>query len=119
MKTFGEYIKELRTENRISLREFCRLTKIDPSNWSKIERGKSLPPKSKEVLNEIANVLKIKNDNERCNLLFDLAAISYLPIELIDDNSIVEKLPVFFRTLRGKSPTKQELKDLAEIIKNE
>ena len=47
MLTFGEFIKQLRLQNRITLREFCRLAGIDPSNWSKIERGMLQPPKSK------------------------------------------------------------------------
>ena len=117
MKTFGEYIQNLRITNRISLREFCRLTNIDPSNWSKVERGLLQPPKSKEILNEIAEALKIRKNTEEYQLLLDLAAISFIPEDLIEDKSIVENLPVFFRTIRGKNPTKSELEELIKLIK--
>lgn len=119
MKTFGEFIKSLRVKNRITLREFCRLTKIDPSNWSKIERGVLQPPKSKEVLNEISTILKLDKKGEEYHLLMDLAAISFIPKDLLDDESIVEKLPVFFRTLRGQPPTREELEELIKIIKED
>lgn len=119
MKKFGEYVIELRAHNRITLREFCRLIKIDPSNWSKIERGVLSPPKSKEVLDEIANVLQLKKGSEEYHLLIDLAAVSFIPKELISEDSLVDKLPVFFRTLRGQSPTRSELEELITIIKEE
>lgn len=48
-KKFAEYIKDLRVEKEITLREFCKISGLDPSNWSKIERGIHAPPKSKEV----------------------------------------------------------------------
>lgn len=119
MKKFGEFVIELRKRNRITLREFCRLTNIDPSNWSKIERGALSPPKSKEVLDEIAKILQLEKGSEDYHLLVDLAAVSFIPKDLISDESIVDKLPVFFRTLRGQSPTKSELEELIRIIKEE
>jgi len=50
-------------------------------------------------------------------MLFDLASISYIPVELMDDAAIIDKLPIFFRTLRGEKPTRKELEDLIEKIK--
>jgi len=35
MMTFGEFIKNMRIEKRMTLREFCRAAKFDPSNWSR------------------------------------------------------------------------------------
>lgn len=119
MKTFGEFVIMLRKRNRITLREFCRLTKIDPSNWSKIERGILSPPKSQEVLDEIAQVLHLKKKSEEYYLLNDLAAISFIPKELMSDDELLDKLPVFFRTLRGQPPSNNELDELIKIIKEE
>jgi len=120
MKKFGEYIQELRIQNRITLREFCRQANFDPGNWSKIEREIMPPPKSKEFLEEIANILKLTKGSEAYNLLFDLAAISFIPKDLVlSEEEILNKLPVFFRTIRGNSPTKKELEALLNIIKNE
>lgn len=117
MLTFGEFVREQRIQNRLTLREFCRRMNFDPSNWSKIERGSLQPPKSEVVLNEIAKVLKIGRESEQWFTLRDLAAIAFLPTNLINDESIVKKLPVFFRTLRGQSPTREELEKLLNLIK--
>jgi transcriptional regulator with XRE-family HTH domain len=117
MLTFGEFIKQLRLQNRITLREFCRLSGIDPSNWSKIERGMLPPPKSKLMLEEIAKILKVKKNSDDWYTLMDLAAITHIPKELLSNQAIVEKLPVFFRTLRGQKPTEEELENLIKLIK--
>ena len=119
MLSFGEFVKNFRIQKSITLREFCRLNNLDPSNWSKIERGLLPPPKSKEVLNEIAKSLKMSVGSEEYNTLFDLAAISHIPKELLSDQSAVEKLPVFFRTLRGEKPTRDELEQVLKIIKED
>ncbi|HDP98046.1 MAG TPA: XRE family transcriptional regulator [bacterium] len=117
MLTFGEFIKQLRHQNRITLREFCRRTGIDPSNWSKIERGILPPPKSRMLLEEIAKILNVKKNSDNWYTLMDLAAITHIPKELLSNQSIVEKLPVFFRTLRGQKPTEEELENLIKLIK--
>jgi hypothetical protein len=41
-----------------------------------------------------------------------LASISFIPAELLGDAAVAEKLPVFFRTLRGEKPTREELEEL-------
>lgn len=117
MKTFGNYIKEKRIEKKITLRKFCKQAELDPSNWSKIERELLQPPKSRFVLEIIAKILKMKKDSEEYYTLFDLAAISFVPKDLIEDEKILEKLPVFFRTVRGEPPTRKELEELINIIR--
>lgn len=119
MKTFGEFVKSVRISKEISLRDFCRITSQDPSNWSKIERGILPPPKSRLVLDEIAQALGLVSRSEDYNALFDLAAISYIPKELINSQELYEKLPVFFRTSRGDSPNREELEKLLKLIEEE
>jgi transcriptional regulator with XRE-family HTH domain len=114
---FGNFVKELRIKKALTLREFCRRAQIDAGNWSKIERGVLPPPKSKEVLNEIARGLDLSSGSEEFNTLFDLAAISCIPPEIVTNDSIIDKLPVFFRTLRGEKPTRAELEKLIKILK--
>lgn len=117
MKTFGVFVKEKRIEKRITLRKFCRQAELDPSNWSKIERELHQPPKSRYVLETIAEILQLKKDSEDYYILFDLAAISFVPKDLIEDEKVLEKLPVFFRTVRGEPPTHEELEKLINIIR--
>jgi len=38
--TFGEYIRQLRTDNGLTLTELAALLKLDSANLSKIENGK-------------------------------------------------------------------------------
>ena len=117
METFGNFVKNIRLEKRISLREFCRQTGQDPSNWSKIERGILAPPRSEHMLKRIAEVLQIENNSEEYNYLFDVAAISFIPENLLSDKTIIDKLPIFFRTVRGEKPTQNELDELIKLIK--
>ena len=115
--TFGNYVKEKRIKNEISLREFCKKAEFDPSNWSKIERDLAMPPKSKAILEKIAIILKLEPGTEDYLFLIDLAAISSIPHELMENNKIMEALPVFFRTARGDKPTEKELEELLTLIK--
>jgi len=119
MMTFGEFIRNLRIEKSLTLREFCRAAKLDPSNWSRIERGLASPPKSKFVLQGIAEILNIEERTEEYNTLFDLAAISHIPTDLVSDERVIDKLPVFFRTIRGEKPNREELEELIRIMKEE
>jgi len=114
--SFGSFIKDKRLKKGLTLREFCRKMNLDPSNWSKIERAIFPPPKSRAVLEEIALTLGLARDSQDWHELFDLASISFIPAELIEDAEIINKLPIFFRTVRGEKPTKQELEELLEII---
>jgi transcriptional regulator with XRE-family HTH domain len=113
---FGKYVKSLRIERSLTLREFCRITHLDPGNWSKIERGILSPPKSREDLNTVAEALALSEGSDEHNTLFELAAISFIPPELTDQN-VLEKLPVFFRTVRGEKPTRKELEELIRILR--
>ena len=114
---FGTFVKEARIKAGLTLRGFCKIMNLDPGNWSKIERGILPPPKSKKVLKEVARVLKFEEGSEEWHELVDLASISFIPKNLLDDQSVVEKLPVIFRTLRGEKPARQELEKLLDKIR--
>lgn len=116
MTNFHQFIQEKRTERNVTLREFCRATELDPSNWSKVERGIADPPKSKEILIRIAVALQFNDDEKQT--LFDLAMIESIPQELRPSENILEKLPIFFRTVRGEKPTEEELRKLIDQLRN-
>ncbi len=118
MKQFGAFIKAIRIDKGLTLRDFCRKANFDPSNWSKIERSLLPPPKSKMVLEELAGILEITKGSEEWHTMFDLAIASHVPTELIGDEDVVHHLPVFFRTLRGDKPSREELHALIEKIKH-
>lgn len=120
MKTnnFGEPLKKLRIEKGLSLREICKLTGYDPSNWSKIERGKMFPPSDIKVLAKWAKILGLKKEKNVQDFI-DQAVIAQgmIPNDVLSDKDIVDHLPAFFRTLRNKKPTKEEVERMIEIIK--
>lgn len=118
MKTFGEYIKSLRDLNEITLREFCKMNSLDPSNWSKIERGINPPPKGRETLESIASSLGLVKGSNEYYELFDYAILELIPSDLVKDEQVLEQLPLFFRTARGEKPTEKELEKLVKLIRN-
>jgi transcriptional regulator with XRE-family HTH domain len=117
MKTFADFIREKRIAAGLTLREFCRLTGFDASNWSKIERNLLPPPQSRNVLESIASVLSTVPGSQDYKELMDLAALSSVPEGLIEPE-ILEQLPVFFRTVRGENPTEEELRTLITKIRS-
>lgn len=118
-ESFGRFFEALRQRNRFTLREFCRRAEADPGNISRMERGAMLPPKSPEILAHYATTLGLKKGSEEWQAFFDLAAVAQgkVPEDLLSDQEVVKMLPVFFRTLRGQKPTREEMMRLAEKIK--
>ena len=116
-RSFANLVREKRIAAGLTLREFCRLTGFDASNWSKIERSLLTPPQSKNVLETIAGALKLESGSQDYKELMDLAALASVPEELIEPE-ILDQLPVFFRTVRGEKPTEEELKTLINKIRS-
>lgn len=117
---FGELVKKLRSEKRLGLREFCLGVGCDPSNWSKVERGILPPPQDNGVLKKVASVLGVAENSELWERLFDTAKIGAgrIPDYVLNDVELVKKLPLFFRTVSGKKPTRQELDNLAKALRD-
>ena len=53
-RNFGELLKSLRVARRETLREFCDKHKLDPGNYSRLERGLFPPPQNEELLEKYA-----------------------------------------------------------------
>ena len=113
---FGAYIKEARISARLTLREFSRRMGLDPSNWSKIERGVTPPPTEDAFFDRLAEVLSLPADSLR--EVKDLAAVSRGQIpEDLRQEEILAKMPAFFRAVRGQEYDEKDLKDLIEGVK--
>ena len=119
LKKFGKVLKELRIKKELSLREICRLTGYDPSNWSKIERGKISPPSDEKTLRIWAKQLGLTKNKKELQKFIDEARIAQgiIPEDVLSQEGAVECLPAFFRTLRNKKPTKKEIDRLVELIR--
>ena len=117
MKTFGNFVKALRLEKDITLRDFCKLTGIDSAYWSKVERGINEPPKNTVELGKIAQVLDISFNSEEFHELLKLADLIFVPEVPFTDSEILESLPLQFTSINGSTPTENQLKELVNIIR--
>lgn len=117
--SFGETIKNLRLARKQTLRQFCFEFGHDPSNWSKIERGVNPPPKDDTTLARWAADLGLMAGTPEWSDFMDQAAISrgQIPKDLMNDEKLLEKLPVFFRTVRGAELDDGKLDSLIETIR--
>ena len=77
------------------------------------------PPKDEAILIEWAGQLGLKPGTPDWFKFFDSAAVDAgrIPDYILADKSLVEKLPVFLRTLSGQKPSKEDLENLLEIIR--
>ncbi len=120
LKKFGEFLYELRIKKELTLREMCRKVNYDPSNWSKIERGKISPPSDKKTLELWAKTLGLKKSDKKFNEFIYKANIAQgiIPFEIMEEKELVAALPAFFRTLKNRKPTKEEIDNMINLIKN-
>lgn len=116
---FGEFIKQIRERQRLGLREFCLDNGYDPSNWSKIEREVLPPPRDEDTLRTWARQLGLKQGSDDWLNFFDYAAVDSgrIPNYVLKDEKLVAQLPVFFRTISGQKPSREDLEKLLGLIK--
>jgi transcriptional regulator with XRE-family HTH domain len=119
LQKFSNTLKNLRIQKGYSLRNICKLTGYDPSNWSKIERGKISPPSDEKILFKWAKFLGLK-DKKDIQRFIDEAVIAQgiIPKDILSRPDSIDYLPAFFRTLRNKKPTKKEINKLIKLIQN-
>jgi transcriptional regulator with XRE-family HTH domain len=122
MGRFGDFVRARRAELGLPLRVFCEENEIDPSNWSKVERGRLAPPQG-EALGRYARALKLKKGSPEWFEFCDLASAETgrIPPDLAE-GEIAAKLPALFRTLResaksGRRDTKKLLENLKDFIR--
>jgi transcriptional regulator with XRE-family HTH domain len=111
----GEFLRERRTRLNLGLREFCETARLDPSNYSKIERGTLVPPQEK--LDGIARGLRIKKGTRDWDTLQALAAgeRGEVPSEWENDERVKDLLPALYLKLRGYDT--EEKDPISELVK--
>ena len=85
MNTFGRFFKARREALSLTLRSFCLKHNIDPSNLSKLERGRVAPPHG-EKLREYAKALELQDGSNEWYEFYDLAAAEAgrIPVDLLE-----------------------------------
>ncbi len=77
------------------------------------------PPQGCETLEHCAGLLKLERASDEWYTFFDLAAaqIGRIPPEILEDESVVEKLPILFRTLRDQKVSEGQLDELVRKLR--
>ena len=70
---FGPYLRSIRQQRKLSLREIARSAQITPTYLSDLERGNNHPP-DKALLQKLIGALGLQNGDEISRTLLDLAA---------------------------------------------
>ena len=119
IEIFGEMLKNLRIERGLTLRKTAELADYDPSNWSKVERGKLSPPSDEEVLKKWAKILGLSIKSDKIQEFIDRAIIAQgiIPQDIMSQKNAVKYMPAFFRTIRNKKPTKKDVNQLIKLIR--
>ncbi len=114
---FNQTIKSLRIEKRLTLRDFCAQNGLDPSNWSKVERGLNPPPGDITLLERLADFFGLAGAKKLS--FMDEAALQRgeIPADVADHSILQRALPAFFRAARGHELSEKELASLADDIK--
>jgi hypothetical protein len=91
---------------------------VDPSNWSKMERAVTPPPKDLGILERWAKFFGVARD--RRQEFLDLAAIarSELPPDVASDERVLAALPAFFRAVRRSELEGGKLKEFIQDIRS-
>jgi hypothetical protein len=99
---------------RLGLREFCKVTQIDPSLWSKIEQGKMCIPFG--LITPALKGLKIRRGKDT-RYFMTLASLSRceVPWDIMTDVKLSSLLPLILCGMRDP----KKLKALCEIVQRE
>jgi len=117
--SFGALVKALRIAQKKTLRQFCLEHGVDASNWSKVERGVNPPSKDQDTLDQMATWLGLNEGTEEWQKFMDQADIARgrIPKDMLSDEALLEKLPVFFRTIRGAEMSGEKLDEFIEDVR--
>src|SRR5437667_10025070 len=108
------------TRRRLGRCEYWPKNGYVPSNWSNIERGVLPPPRDEDTLRAWAKALGLKQGSDDWLKFFDYAAVDSgrIPDYVLKDEELVAQLPVFFRTISGQKPSREDLEKLVELIRS-
>lgn len=114
---FNQTAKSLRLSKRLTLRDFCKQVNLDPSNWSKVERGINLPPSDTVLLERLAVFFGLTGSRKLS--FMDEASLQRreIPPDLSDNLLLQMALPAFFRVARSRVLTEEKLQDLVSDIR--
>lgn len=115
-ETFGEYLRAQRLRAGFGLRAFAEAAGLQPSNLSNLEHGRIVPPQDKAILEGLAELLGLSDDDRA--RLFDLAVAGRerLPADVAAFAARTPGIPVLLRTIENRGLKRTELEKLTEYV---
>lgn len=116
---FGDFFREKRLKEGLTLRAFCNRFGYDSAYISRIETARLSPPKEEEKLIALAKALGLKKETEDWIRFFDLAyqAKAELPPDIkMAAPEILSLVPAFLRTRDGKKIDKYKIRELIKFL---
>lgn len=116
---FGEFIKQRRKSQGITLRGMAEGLDIAPAFMCDIEKGHRYPP-NKEKLYEMARILQL--NEEETNMMFDLAARereNYVSQDISGYIMSNDKARVALRLAHNNNTSDKTWQRIIEILENE
>lgn len=87
IRTFGNYIRDLREQSNLTLKEVASEISIDPSLLAKIERSERQP--TKEFIERVATFFKVESKQLKMEFLSDIIAY-----KILDEDADIAALKV-------------------------
>lgn len=114
---FGEYLRSVRKEKQISIRQLAKVVSKTPTYISDIEKGNNKPPE-RELLDKIIVALQLAEFPDIRNKLYDLAAKGRKDVpadikEYLMENESILKI---IRTAKESPNEKQIWAKVSQII---
>ena len=119
METFGARLRELRNAAHIGLREFCEKVRMEPSNYSRLERDITPAPQDHGKLEPIREALSLEPQSSVWIDLLRLADLSRgaLPRRVMTDAEVMNKMPALMRRLDGEPMTDEQVEELVALVR--
>jgi len=114
---FGTLLKDLRIRRQLTLRACSKALDMDPSNWSKLERGVNPAPRDPEILDQWARFFQVEGHDRQSFL--DAASISRqeIPEDIASDEKALALMPAFFRAARDRPVTEAKLRQFMDDVR--
>ena len=116
-ETFGQYLRDLREDAGIGLRELAELIGQKASNLSAVESGARVPFHDPVLLRKIAEYLELPEHSNRWHRFFDLARRADSPPADTLEQLKREEVVGLLRTLDRVQATPKMLEDLTKMLK--
>ena len=118
-KSFGQFIRKIRLDKKLTLRQFCKESNYDIGYISRLENEIISPPVEEKKLEKLAKSYNISKKSENWKKLKNLSDISKRKIPEEIDTKVLNYLPEFFRKASKKEVTKKDIEKLVKLIKGE